>query len=77
MLSAMRRHAVTAVLTLAALFSCIPAWADDAASNVTLDATNVPLESVLQKIEAQTGYRFFYNRDVIDVSSPTTVHGKN
>ena len=73
MLSAMRRHAVTAVLTLAALFSCIPAWAADAASNVTLDATNAPLESVLQKIEAQTGYRFFYNRDVIDVSSPVTI----
>lgn len=47
--------------------------AGSAAGRVTLNVAGVPLENVLEKIEKQTDYRFFYSRDAIDVSAPVSL----
>ena len=47
--------------------------AGSAAGRVTLNVAGVPLENVLEKIEEQTDYRFFYSRDAIDVSAPVSL----
>ena len=63
------------VMLLWAVFTAFPAEAQN--NGVTLNVQGASLESVLGKIEHQTDYRFFYSRDVIDVSVPVSLHVDN
>lgn len=44
---------------------------------VTLSGKNIPLKQVFQVVEEQTGYVFFYNQEVLNVSKPVSVQVQN
>ncbi|MDE5661472.1 MAG: carboxypeptidase-like regulatory domain-containing protein, partial [Muribaculaceae bacterium] len=46
-------------------------------NKVTLDVSNVTLESVLRAIEKQTDYRFFYSKEAVDVKARVNVKAQN
>lgn len=62
------------VLTLAA---CINASATAFAQKVNLNVENVSLEKVFSLIKAQTGYKFFYEKNTFQNTSGVTLHVKN
>ena len=43
---------------------------------LNLDLKNVSIEQVLNEIEAQTNYRFLYNKDLVDLSRKVTIVSK-
>ncbi|MBK7099435.1 MAG: SusC/RagA family TonB-linked outer membrane protein [Sphingobacteriales bacterium] len=60
------------------VFACImQAQASGYAQNVTLSEKSTPIKSVLQKIESQTGYYFWYENTVIGNLKPVSVQFKN
>ena len=62
----LRRRVLMIVISISVAMAGMTAGA--AGGRVTLSVAGVPLETVLEKIEKQTDYRFFYSRDAIDVS---------
>ncbi len=46
-------------------------------NKVTIDVSNVTLESVLRAIEKQTDYRFFYSKEAVDVKTRVNVKAQN
>jgi len=50
---------------------------DANAQNITLKTNQTPLRSVLNKIEQQTGYDFWYNKGTIDESEKINIDFKN
>ncbi|MDE6540532.1 MAG: TonB-dependent receptor plug domain-containing protein, partial [Muribaculaceae bacterium] len=55
------------VMLVCAVLPVMPAAAQG--GTVTINAREATLESVLESIERQTDYRFFYSRDVVDVNT--------
>lgn len=47
------------------------------AQNITITEKNVPLKTVLKKIKNQTGYGFFYNKNLIETYSKVSIAIKN
>ncbi len=45
--------------------------------NVTLNFSGEPIQKVLESIQKQTGYRFLYNKDLIDLSTKVKVSAVN
>lgn len=45
--------------------------------NVTLNAKELPLKNVLSKVEDQTGFVFFYNRQLLSNTKPVTLSVQN
>ena len=45
--------------------------------NLSLNLQNVPLEQVLSAIEAETSYRFLYNKEIVDVTRKVSVNVQN
>lgn len=43
------------------------------AQTITLKEKNIELKSILSKIEATSGYHFFYNSSIVDVSEKATI----
>lgn len=62
---------------LVLLMLCIGASAYAADNKVTLDVSNVTLESVLRSIEKQTDYRFFYSKETVNVKVRVSVTVQN
>lgn len=46
-------------------------------TTVTLDVQNVPLKDILDKIENDTDYLFFYSSDAVDLNRKVSVKAKN
>jgi TonB-linked SusC/RagA family outer membrane protein len=62
---------------VAFLFLLIPAFANQVGrQKVTIIATNVPLETIFKSIEQQTGLRFIYSVDAINVEEKVSVSFK-
>ena len=40
--------------------------------NITLKASNTPVSTVMQQIEEQSGYTFFYNNDIAETLCVTS-----
>ena len=62
---------------LVLLMLCIGASGYAADNKVTLDFSNVTLESVLRSIEKQTDYRFFYSKETVNVKVRVNVKVQN
>ncbi len=62
---------------LVLLMLCIGASGYAADNKVTLDLSNVTLESVLRSIEKQTDYRFFYSKETVNVKVRVNVKVQN
>lgn len=62
---------------LVLLMLCIGASGYAADNKVTLDVSNVTLESVLRSIEKQTDYRFFYSKETVNVDVRVNVKAHN
>ena len=62
---------------LVLLMLCIGASGYAADNKVTLDVSNVTLESVLRSIEKQTDYRFFYSKETVNVKVRVNVKVQN
>jgi len=57
------------------LTSVSPVWAQN--NKLTLNLNNISLQDFFNTLEKQTGYRFFYNNDEVDVSMKINVDVKN
>ena len=62
---------------LVLLMLCIGVSGYAADNKVTLDVSNVTLESVLRSIEKQTDYRFFYSKETVNVKVHVNVKAQN
>ena len=62
---------------LVLLLLCIGASGYAADNKVTLDVSNVSLESVLRLIEKQTDYRFFYSKETVNVNVNVSVKAQD
>lgn len=62
---------------LVLLLLCIGASGYAADNKVTLDVSNVSLESVLRSIEKQTDYRFFYSKETVNVNVNVSVKAQD
>ena len=62
---------------LVLLLLCIGASGYAADNKVTLDVSNVSLESVLRLIEKQTDYRFFYSKETVNVNANVSVKAQD
>ena len=58
-------------LCMAFAIAAVPVQAQ--VKNITLKASNTPVSTVMQQIEEQSGYTFFYNND-IDVTQSVSAH---
>ena len=65
---------LTAIILVTA---CMTAAASGNTQGITLSEKNTPFESVIKKIQEQTGYRFFYTTDVIQLTKPVTLTVRN
>ncbi len=63
--ASVRKYALALCLALAVLAS--PAFAQDQ-KNISLEANNTPIATVIEQIEQQSGYTFFYNNKDINIS---------
>ena len=64
-------------LTTCLLFlACMHASAKGVAQKVTLNENNSSLQTVLKKIETQTGYTFLYENDVLKKALPVSLQVK-
>ena len=70
----MCRPARTWLVTLIML-ALWPVTMNAQTNSITLNAKKASLESVLENIERQTDYRFFYSRNVIDINTPVSIEG--
>lgn len=71
-MSCLRMRGRTLIALL--IFAMLPALSASALNGkITLNVEGATLESVLEKIEQQTDYRFFYSRNVIDVNMPVSI----
>ncbi len=67
----MKIYIVLVFVTLAKLF------ASNAYSQaITVNVENVALKTVLDQIEAESDFHFFYNNSLVDVSKKTTIHAE-
>jgi TonB-dependent starch-binding outer membrane protein SusC len=57
------------------LTSVSPVWAQN--NKLTLNMNDISLQEFFNTLEKQTGYRFFYNNDEVDVSMKINVDVKN
>ncbi|MDE6160097.1 MAG: SusC/RagA family TonB-linked outer membrane protein, partial [Muribaculaceae bacterium] len=72
LMSCLRMRGRTLIALL--IFAMLPAMSASAQNGkITLNVEGATLESVLEKIEQQTDYRFFYSRNVIDVNMPVSI----
>lgn len=65
---------ITAILLLAC---CIQVSANGYSQKITLSEQNVPLGSVLEKIERQSGYTFAYTNSLIEKANKSTIKVTN
>lgn len=65
---------LTLLLLLAAL---LQVNASTFAQNINLKVVNVPVEEVLNKLQAQTSYDFLYNAEVLEHTRPVSIDVKN
>ena len=65
---------LTAILTLA---FCLQIHATGIAQNITLSTSNTPLKKVLKYLQAQSGYSFFFEDQLLQKSSPVSIKLKN
>lgn len=64
-------HGIKMCVVLMLLCVSIPAIAQK--NNVTINANNSPLKSVIEQIEKQTDYHFIYNKDMVDLNHLVTL----
>lgn len=69
-----RKSYKTALLLLVALMSTISVVAQNVTPKVTLNITNSSIEAFFITVEKQSGYKFLYRKDIIDVSKKVTVN---
>jgi TonB-dependent starch-binding outer membrane protein SusC len=75
-----RAQKITRVMRLTAIIlltACMAASASGNTQGITLAEKDTPLESIIKKIQAQSGYKFFYTTDVIQLAKPVTVAIQN
>lgn len=65
----------TVILGLVLLITAIPMHAQG--SNVTINVSGVPMQTVLKKIEQQTDYRFFYSKDAVNADTKVSLDVKD
>lgn len=65
---------ITAIILLSA---CLQVSASGYAQSISLSEKNAPLESVMKKIEQQTGYTFWYKIETIEKAKKVTVEVSN
>lgn len=71
---------ITRIMKLTLILICLSVSAVFASvseaqnSVLTLQVADEPMAEVLEKIERQTNYHFFYNSKLVDVSRPVTLH---
>jgi len=65
---------LTTVLLIA---SILQVSAASYGQKISLSETNVPVQVIFKKIRAQTGYDFFFDRNLILKTNPVTIHVKN
>ncbi len=70
----MRIMKITVILMIAA---CIHVSASGLAQKITLSEKKASLEKVFKKINAQSGYLFFYDLDLLKNTQPVEIHVKN
>lgn len=63
-----KKYLITYLLSA---FLTVPVFGQNA--RLSLNMKNVKVESVLQRIESQTNYRFSYNRNLVDISRKISV----
>ncbi|POY35103.1 SusC/RagA family TonB-linked outer membrane protein [Solitalea longa] len=63
------------IILLVATFNIGTAYSQS--QNVSLDFDNTPITEVFKSIEAKTSYRFFYQREQLDVNRKVSLHVKN
>ncbi|UKJ07777.1 TonB-dependent receptor [Solitalea lacus] len=63
------------IILLVATFDLGTAYSQS--QNLTLDFDNTPITEVFKVIEAKTTYRFFYQREQLDVNRKVSLHVKN
>ncbi len=73
--SKLRRRVRFWFCTVLMVASTTVAMAQD--KNVTLNFSGEPIQKVLESIQKQTGYRFLYNKDLIDLSTKVKVSAVN
>lgn len=59
------------------LFTAMHIWASSSAQQITLNAENAPLKSVLSEINKQTGYELWYNNRHLQQAHPVSINFKN
>ena len=52
----------------------MPAMAQSGTERVTLNLTNATMESFVEQVTAQTGYKFFYGGDMAEGIEPITIN---
>src|SRR5580658_4405027 len=65
---------LTAFLIIAA---CLQVSARVFSQGITLSARNTPLQKVLQSLERQTGYSFWYKRNLLEEAHPVNIELKD
>jgi len=68
---------VMKLITILILVACIGAHGAALSQKINLDARNIPLEDVFKVIKMQTGYHFFYEKEVLNGLPKVTVHAEN
>ena len=63
------------ILSFVMLMIAFPSYARN--GNITINVSDVPMQTVLKKIEQQTDYRFFYSKDAVNVSSKVSLNVTN
>ncbi|SRR5579862_4488916 len=82
-LSPHRRKQITKTLLIVKftaiilLSTCLQVSASGYAQSISLSEKNAPLETVMKKIEQQTGYTFFYKIETIEKAKKVTVEVSN
>ena len=65
---------ITVILMIVA---CIHVSASGLAQKITLSEKKASLEKVFKKINAQSGYLFFYDLDLLKNAQPVDIHVRN
>lgn len=66
---------IKSLILFVLLCVCIPVTAQN--SQITINAKDVTLKSVIEQIEKQTDYHFIYNKNIVDLGKHVTVQATN
>jgi len=68
---------VMRLTTLILIITIMQVSANGYSQRISLNIKNAPLNSVIKEISRQSGYEFFYNKDLIEKTRPITINVKN